>query len=132
MTCDLFAGLLLTRSICPAVRRRSSEIAHFESRLSRFPVNLDLEPPASIPLNLQSPFQLLRNCGGKSDRYQPKHSLVYHFSWYTPQVHMTTSQISKEVYKVVYIYSLIISVYIYTILSTSDPKTSTRSIFNLY
>ena len=70
---DLLSGLLPIPSICPAVQRRSFEIATFESR---FPGNLGCYR-ASIPRTSSTPSNFSENVKlAKSDRHQPKHSLV--------------------------------------------------------
>ena len=114
------------------------KIAAFQSRHSRFPVNLSRFPVETFKISCKSrdstsphPFpeppvpqpQLLRNCGGKSDNVSAKALSSRHFCRYTPQVHMTTSQISKKVCKKSCISIFIsTSIYIYTIFSASDPK----------
>ena len=76
---DQFAGRHPTPSICPAVRRRFSEIAAFNWTPFEISLKSWMLPPLVDPFP-EPPIpqlQLLENCeAGTSDRYQPKHSLV--------------------------------------------------------
>lgn len=92
-------GLLPTPSICLAVQRRSFEIRDCNLRVEISSKSSMLLPPStSIPRTSSTPSNFSENVElAKSDRYQPKHSLVnISVGLKKPQVHMTASQISKE------------------------------------